>query len=118
MAKTFDELCARTMSKASMRRADRRATEILADMFLRELRTTLGLSQKALAAKLGMKQPSLSKLENQRDMQLATLQKIIEALGGQLDVIARFPKGKIRITQFLNHAHVAPYRRTRRLAAA
>jgi hypothetical protein len=49
---------------------------------------------------LGIRQPSLSKLEGQSDMQISTLQRIVAALGGTLDVIARFPKGTIRIDQF------------------
>jgi hypothetical protein len=45
-------------------------------------------------------QPSLSKLENQDDMQVSTLRRLIEALGGQLEIIAHLPKGDIRIRQF------------------
>ena len=47
-----------------------------------------------------MKQPSLSKLEKQGDMQISTLQKIVKALGGELEVLARFPKGMVKIDQF------------------
>jgi hypothetical protein len=47
-----------------------------------------------------MKQPSLSKLEKQRDMQISTLQDIVETLGGKLELIARFPRGAVKLTQF------------------
>ena len=47
-----------------------------------------------------MKQPSLSKLEKQTDMQISTLGKIVTALGGELEVLARFPKGTIKIGKF------------------
>ena len=49
---------------------------------------------------LGIKQPSLSKLEKQSDMQISTLRRIVNALGGELEVIARFPNGTVKIDQF------------------
>jgi hypothetical protein len=33
-------------------------------------------------------------------VQISTLKKIIEALGGEVHIIARFPKAKVRIRQF------------------
>jgi hypothetical protein len=33
-------------------------------------------------------------------MQISTLRKIIKAIGGALDVLARFPKGTVKIEQF------------------
>jgi hypothetical protein len=33
-------------------------------------------------------------------MYVSTLRKYIEALGGELDIIARFPEGAVRIRQF------------------
>jgi hypothetical protein len=47
-----------------------------------------------------IKQPSLSKLESQDDMRISTLKRIVEALGGEVHIIAEFPKGKMRIKQF------------------
>ena len=52
------------------------------------------------AARLGITQPSLSKLENQEDMQVSTLRRLIQALGGELEIIAHLPRGDIRILQF------------------
>ena len=80
MAQTFDDLARRTMSKASRKRAAERTKVLLLEMLLGELRQATGYSQKVLAAKLKMKQPSLSKLENASDMQVTTLQKQMKAL--------------------------------------
>ena len=33
-------------------------------------------------------------------MYVSTLRRYIEAMGGELDVVARFPDGDVRITQF------------------
>lgn len=99
MAKTFDALVKRTTSKRTRDRAVSRTKELLGELPVGQLRQLAGKSQRELAKILGIKQPSLSKLEKQSDMQISTLQKIIEALGGELDVVARFPKGAVKIGQ-------------------
>jgi DNA-binding Xre family transcriptional regulator len=97
MAKSFDTLVKRTTTKRTRDRAAARTKELLRELPVGELRQLAGKSQRELAAIIGIKQPSLAKLEKQSDMQVSTLQKIIEALGGELDLIARFPKRSIRI---------------------
>lgn len=100
MAKSFDRLATRMTSTATRRRAAGRARQLLAELLLSEMRILAGRSQRELAEALGIKQPSLSKLENQSDMQISTLQRIVEALGGQVQVLALFPRGVIRVKQF------------------
>ena len=97
MAKSFKELAARTMTKGERDRASIRAQEMLQEMVLREIREQAAKSQQEVADHLGIRQPSLSKLENQSDMQLSTLRKIIAALGGELEVLAKFPGGTFKI---------------------
>ena len=100
MAKSFDELVKRTTTKKTQARAAKRAQELLGELLLSEVRQLTGKSQRQIADALGIKQPSLSKLEKQADMQISTLQKIIKALGGELQVLAKFPKGTVKIDQF------------------
>ena len=100
MAKTFDSLVGRTTSKRTRDRAKARTRALLGELLLSEMRKLAGKSQREVAEALGIKQPSLSKLEGQSDMQISTLRKIVSALGGELDVIARFPNGVIRIDPF------------------
>jgi DNA-binding XRE family transcriptional regulator len=100
MAKSFDELVKRTTTKRTRDKAAKRTQELLGELLLSECRQMAGKSQQEVADLLGIKQPSLSKLEKQRDMQISTLQKIVAALGGELEVLARFPKGTVRIEQF------------------
>ena len=69
-------------------------------MPLAELRKDSGITQQELADIVGIKQPSLSKLESQADMQISTLQKLITALGGEVEIIVHMPKGDVRIKQF------------------
>ncbi len=100
MARSFDGLVNRTATKKTQAKAKRRAQELLRELLLSETRQLAGNSQEEVAQTLGIKQPSLSKLENQADMQISTLRKIVQALGGKLEVLARFPKGTVKIDQF------------------
>lgn len=100
MAKSFDELVKRATTKKTQAQAASRAQELLGELLLSEVRQLAGKSQEEVAVTLGMKQPSLSKLEKQTDMQISTLRKIVKALGGELEVLARFPKGTVKIDQF------------------
>lgn len=99
MAKKFSELRDR-MSPESHARAEAKAQAMLAEMPLTELRQARGLSQKMLAELLHVQQPSIAKLEKRTDMYLSTLRSHIEAMGGQLEVIARFPDGAVKISNF------------------
>jgi predicted XRE-type DNA-binding protein len=58
---------------------------------LRELRLIAGKAQADVATVLRIKQPSVSKVENQADMYLSTLRAYVEAIGGKLDLIVRLP---------------------------
>lgn len=100
MAKSFDDLVKRTTMKRTRAKAARRAQELLGELLLSEIRQLAGKSQRQVADTLGIKQPSLSKLEKQSDMQVSTLRKIVKALGGELQVLAKFPKGTVKIDQF------------------
>jgi transcriptional regulator with XRE-family HTH domain len=58
------------------------------------------MTQIQLAKALGVKQPTLSQMESQDDMQISTLRRIVEALGGSLEIIATLPTGRIALSQF------------------
>jgi len=68
---------------------------------LRQLREAQRKSQEELAVKLGVGQPSVAKLEQRTDVYVKTLRKYVEALGGELEITARFPgRDPVRIAQF------------------
>ena len=67
---------------------------------LQELRKARVLSQEQLARALHLRQPSISKLEKRTDMYISTLRSFIKAMGGELEIVARFPEGNVRINQF------------------
>lgn len=58
---------------------------------LGQLRRELGLSQVSLAHRLKVSQPHVARCEHQSDMHISTLQRYIQALGGDLRLFARFP---------------------------
>jgi predicted XRE-type DNA-binding protein len=99
MAKKFAELRAQ-MTPQAQESALSSARAMLAEMPLNELRQARGLSQKMLAEVLHVQQPSIAKMEKRTDMYLSTLRSHIEAMGGELDVVARFPDGSVRISNF------------------
>lgn len=99
MAEKFDEL-REQLSPEARKRAEERKKELLAEMPLQELRKARELTQQQLARSLGNEQSSISKLEHRTDVYLSTLRSYIEAMGGSLEIRARFPEGAYRINQF------------------
>lgn len=77
-----------------------RTQEMLREMPLVELRRQLNLTQEALAEALGTSQASVSKLERRSDIYLSTLRRYVEAMGGELEITARFPDEVIRLDQW------------------
>ena len=69
------------------------------EIALTELRRSLKLSQAQLAALLNINQASVAKMEKRRDMQIGTLRRAIEAMGGQLELTARFKDRTVRLDQ-------------------
>src|SRR3954452_3362547 len=78
------------------------ATEMIKEeATLRELREVRARSQEQIAERLHIGQAAVSKLERRADMYISTLRKLIHAMGGDLDIVARFPdRPPVRITQF------------------
>jgi ribosome-binding protein aMBF1 (putative translation factor) len=99
MSKKFSELRAQ-MPPQALERAQAQAQGMLKEMALQELRQARGLSQQMLADVLKVQQPSIAKIEKRTDMYLSTLRSHIEAMGGELELIARFPEGQVKIRHF------------------
>jgi len=71
-------------------------------MPLHELRQAQALSQDALAKTLHVNQAAISKMERRTDMYISTLRNYIRAMGGELEIIATFPEGQVKIENFAN----------------
>ncbi len=80
------------MSPARRARIKARADEILAEeMALRDLRQALRRTQETIGEALGIGQDGVSRLEKRSDLLISTLRRYVEAMGGALELIARFP---------------------------
>ena len=60
------------------------------EMTLRDLRKAMGQTQTAMAAKLGVKQENVSRVEQRADVMLSTLNSYLAAMGGKLKLVAEF----------------------------
>jgi DNA-binding transcriptional regulator YiaG len=91
MAKSLREKL-NELSPERRKKVDARAAQLIAEqMTLRELRKARKLTQERLAETLGIGQEQVSRLEQRSDLLLSTLRSYIEAMGGSLTIVAKFP---------------------------
>lgn len=81
-------------------RIEARKVKLREEMELHELRKAVGASQEELATTLGVNQPAIAKLERRRDIRISSLRHLVEAMGGSLEITARFPQGSVKITNY------------------
>ena len=80
------------LSPARRKRIEARAAQLMAEeMTLQQLRQARKLTQVRMAKALGITQDGVSRLEKRSDLLLSTLRKAVEALGGNLSLVAEFP---------------------------
>lgn len=93
-----------SMPARSQERIKKKLKQLRQEMALVEVRKAMSLTQTDLAEALHIKQAALARLENRTDMYISSLRKYITALGGELDIVARFPEGDVHI-QNLHDLH-------------
>lgn len=106
MAKKFQTLVNK-MSPESQARVKAKTQKLIADMALDELREARKLTQEQLAQQLNVKQPSIARMERRADMYVSTLRGVIKAMGGEMEILAVFPDGRVRINTFRGLARAA-----------
>jgi ribosome-binding protein aMBF1 (putative translation factor) len=99
MAKKFATLL-NTLSPEAQEEITEQVAVIAAGIPLHELRSARDLSQKTLAETLRVRQPAIAEMEQRADMYISALRSHIEAMGGELEITARFPEGTVEITNF------------------
>ena len=91
---TLKDLMAK-QSPDSQQRIAAKAAEIRQSVALNLLREELQMSQTEMAAAMGVKQPTIAKMEQaDNDPRLSTLKRYIAALGGELSINVTLPTGK------------------------
>jgi predicted transcriptional regulator len=88
------------MSPEARAKAEAEALRLREEMDLAELRQAMRLSQDELAQTLQIGQAGVAKIEKRADMYVSTLRRFIEAMGGELEIVARFHGNTVRIKNF------------------
>lgn len=73
------------------------ADALRASYRLRGLREARGFTQDEMAERLEIRQVSVSRMEARNDVRVSTLRAVIEAMGGEMEIRARFPDAEYRI---------------------
>jgi predicted transcriptional regulator len=94
----FSELT-RTFTPERRARVAAKAAALREAMTLEELRKSRALSQEDLASAMEVGQPAVAKLEKRADMHVSNLRRYVEALGGTLEITARFKEESVVISQ-------------------
>src|SRR5438067_11161541 len=81
------------------RRADEGdAREADGEIALASLRRARGLTQRQVGQAMGVPQPRVAQIEKQTDLYLSTLRGYVEAMGGQLAIVATFPDATVVVS--------------------
>jgi len=100
MAKPY-KLLRNRMSPQARARAEAKTQEMLNRIsFKEQLRQARILSRKDISKRLDMNRADVSEMEQRTDMYINTLRGFISAMGGSLEIIARFPDGNVKVNQF------------------
>jgi hypothetical protein len=97
--RSFAELRAR-MSPEAQAEAAAAAQRLGEEMDLADVRRALKLSQEEIGQLLQIGQGSVAKIEKRTDMYVSTLRRFIEAMGGELEIVARFADHTVKIRNF------------------
>jgi len=100
VTRSFQELIAELPPERQERIAELGRTLIAEATLLRELRLERDVTQEQLAAMMGIRQASLSKIEHQDDLLVSTLRRYVEALGGTLEIRARFDRRTVTLRRY------------------
>jgi hypothetical protein len=94
MGKTYEELTAELSPERRARVGARTAELIAEEQSLRDLRQARQLTRQHMAKKLGVKQHSISRLEQRSDMLLSMLQDYVGKMGGELVLNGALPRSR------------------------
>ena len=87
MARKLDDVMA-ALPKDRQKRVEARAMELAT---LKDLRQAVQQTQEQMAAALGVRQDTITRLEKRSDMLLSTMRHYVESMGGRLELVAKFP---------------------------
>jgi DNA-binding transcriptional regulator YiaG len=96
---SFDQL-RQAMTADQRANVAAKVSRLREEMTLAELRQARALTQEALGETLHVGQAAVAKMEKRADMYVSNLRRVIQAMGGDLEIVARFPDGAVKISNF------------------
>jgi len=93
----WSDIKRKRFSEKEIEASRQQAEDEVLEMNLRALREVSGKTQTEIAEVVKMTQSQLSRLEHREDHLVSTLRRYVEALGGELEVIARFDDKSVRL---------------------
>ncbi len=93
----WQELRKQKLTPQQLEEVDRDVEKELMEMDLRAIRELLGKTQEDLAEATDMTQSEVSRLERRPDVRLSTLKRVVEALGGEIEIVATFGDKRVRL---------------------
>lgn len=96
----WEDIAARRFSPEARAKQKKAAKAELERVGLAALRKAREQTQVELAQEMGIPQSGVSDIERRTDLLLTTLRKYIQALGGELEVTAKFPEAEFAIDVF------------------
>ena len=91
MARNVNDII-KKLSAAQRKKVEARAAQLIAEeMTLQETRKARKLTQQKIAKSLRIGQEGVSKMEKRSDLLISTLRGYVEAMGGELSLVAQFP---------------------------
>lgn len=94
----WNDLKGSKLSPSKLAKVTADARRELLEMDLRTLREEAGMTQMQVAEAADMAQAELSKFERRDDHFVSTLRRYVEALGGELEVVAVLGNKRITLT--------------------
>ena len=95
----FSELKAK-MTPEQLENVAIKVAVLQGEMSLMELRQARQLTQESLSTTLHVGQAAVAKMEKRVDMYVSSLRGFVQAMGGELEVVAKFPEGNVTINNF------------------
>lgn len=87
LAEKINELSPQRRKKVGVRAA----ALIAKEMTLRDLRAAMKMTQERLAECLNIRQDNVCRIEQRSDLMISTLRSYVQAMGGKLHIVAKFP---------------------------
>lgn len=103
MARNLDQVLSNLPAQRRIK-IEERAAELAT---LKDLRQAMQKTQVELAEALHIGQDGVSRLERRSDMLLSTLRGYVEAMGGKLELVARFPNRPPLVIEHLTEKSIA-----------